>query len=918
MKGKENLRERLLEKLGRWAALNWGKSILIGAAVSLVLTAGVLNLSLEMTFFSMLPASSSQVTDLKKIISDFPLASGITVVVDGRSIENPEQAEKAVRKTVDALETRLKSADLTDYVTEVNAKADLDFYKTHGLLLADPEDIQRFSDIYSELSLNSLFTNINNDFEKEYSGQEENLADDEQLAVSQFRGLDGLFALMKTASDGGSVSDEQINSVLDNYLYGDTYFMSRDNRMALVIVQPAFDVEDIMMLSPGVAAIEKAVSETAAGFGTETGLTGLTVVAKDEMETSEQGLAGSLIISLILILVLLILVFRMFSVPLISGIPLVIGIYWAMGLTGFTIHRLNIMTAMYLVALIGLGIDYAIHLLTTYTQETDSGADFHDAIGAAFRKSGSGIITGALTTAIAFFSLLAADTDLMRELGAVAGLGILGELGAMLLLIPALLGLRHKRLLKKGKTEHRLFKRISIKSDPAAGLGKFIAKAPLVTALIITAFCLALATGAGRVEIEDNLMKMEAKGLESVELQDTLVEEFDMAPDNLFILADSIEELKAYQNGLEDLDSVKRIDSAAEMLLTDSELPLHLQALDGFRKTVEQQAHEPAVDGYMLTDELYRMQMNLLEMADMAYMGGMDKIFNTLNDVTGWDEEGQKINETALDRIISSLENTPEAGENLTEFQSRIMPVLKNKLLLMTEAESASIEDLPAIYRNSYISKDNKYLMSVIPTRNPWKGEFRDIYTSQIKTVTDKGTGMLLAADQLTIMAESDGRKTAFLALGAIFIILLLDFRNLKLTVLTILPLGAAFAALFGTMGWFGIKFDFVNIISVPLLIGIGVDDAVHISHRYLLEGKGKMDEAVAKTGSAVLLTSVTTIIAFASFIPSIMRAMRSTGIVLSLAIAFAFIYSILLHPSLLILAAEKLKLKITPFGGKK
>jgi predicted RND superfamily exporter protein len=114
-------------------------------------------------------------------------------------------------------------------------------------------------------------------------------------------------------------------------------------------------------------------------------------------------------------------------------------------------------------------------------------------------------------------------------------------------------------------------------------------------------------------------------------------------------------------------------------------------------------------------------------------------------------------------------------------------------------------------------------------------------------------------------------------------------------------------------MAIFGIKFDFINIIAVPLLVGIGIDDAVHINHRYLLEGRGGMEKALAGTGSAVALTTATTMIGFSSFIPSVMRAMRSTGIVLTLAMALAFIFSVLFHPGLLILVSEKLGWNLSP-----
>ena len=106
------------------------------------------------------------------------------------------------------------------------------------------------------------------------------------------------------------------------------------------------------------------------------GVTGLTVVGRDEMVTSEQGFALSMFIAVILILALMVVVFRIRTTPLIIGIPLMLGIFWTTGLTGFILHRLNIMTAMYLVALVGLGVDYAIHLMTSYVQERDRKLDF--------------------------------------------------------------------------------------------------------------------------------------------------------------------------------------------------------------------------------------------------------------------------------------------------------------------------------------------------------------------------------------------------------------------------------------------------------------------------------------------------------------------------------------------------------------
>lgn len=697
--------------------------------------------------------------------------------------------------------------------------------------------------------------------------------------------------------------------------------MSNDNRMGLVIVQPTFTMNDIDILQPGIDTIEAGAKKIASAKGIKAGLTGIITVARDEMVTSGQGLAVSSLLALILILGLLVLVFRMFSVPLISGIPLITGILWTVGLSGFIIHRLNIMTAMYIVALLGLGIDYAIHLLSGYIQARDEGLDFKAAIEQSFIKSGSGIITGAFTTAAAFFTLMIAKTDLIQELGFVAGMGILSELAAMFLLIPPLLAYREHRKIKKGKKDNRIFSKINIKTDAASGIGKLVIKAPIAIAVIMSLIIVSFSLKAGDVRIQDNLMKMEAKGLESVSLNDEMVDEFGMAPDGLFIISSDLKEVKNLSDKLDDLSSVKSVESPADFYVSDKEYTERGSFLTNFISELDNVKPAAGINTEELLEELYRLEANLLEMGDLAYMGNMDKLVNTLGVITGIDEEGVKIKETSFDSLFTMLEDSPDLSNSpsLKAMQSAVFDKMNQKIRTMASTGRISMDMLPANIRDSLISKDGEsYIISISPTQNPWEGKYRDIFTDQVDSVTDKGTGMILVGDQMNIMARTDGRRASFFALIVIFLILVVDFKNIKLALLTMFPLIASFLTLFGFMALTGIKFDFVNIIVVPLLIGIGIDDAVHINHRYLLEGKGKMDLVIARTGTALLITTLTTIFGFASFIPSIMRAMRSTGIVLSLAMAIAFIYSVLLHPAVLIIVTEKLGWNIEPWGNRR
>jgi uncharacterized protein len=384
-------------------------------------------------------------------------------------------------------------------------------------------------------------------------------------------------------------------------------------------------------------------------------LTGFTVVGKDEGETAEQGLGVSSAIALVLILTLMVLTFRMFSVPLITGVPLLIGVVWTIGVSSFILHRLNIMTAMYMVALLGLGIDYAIHLLTTFTQERAAGAEFADAVELSFRKSGWGILMGALTTAVAFFALLIAESDVVRELGIVAGAGILCELAAMFLLVPAFLAWRNHRNQRRGRESSRLFNRVSIDSTLLPRLGQSITRRPLVFAGVALAIGVILITQAPRVEVEGNIMNMEAKGLASIELQDRMVEEFDMAPDYLSVTTTSLEELRRLSDEIDGLASVKTADSIIPYLPSESEIAQRIPAIESLHERLNQTDAGTDVDAARLADEIDRLWFNVVELADLAYLSGMENLAATLGAVAGMDSDGIKIEETALDTLPGLL-----------------------------------------------------------------------------------------------------------------------------------------------------------------------------------------------------------------------------------------------------------------------
>lgn len=899
----------LLGSWALWSACSYRKAGIIAAAVTVVLSLGFLRLDMEMTFYSMMPQSSDKVADLERITDNFPFASQIILVVGHEGGSDTQ----TVKRAIDALVAEFEKPEYEEYIEGIYASVDRSFLKQHGLMLLDSDKLARFTETYTNLNLTPLLASINDELEHEYTGNADNLADDELVAVTEFRSLEALLGLIDEAAGGITPDRGGVDETVEAYLLGEPYFLSKDESMGLLFLMPSFTMNDFLNLGV-ISDLELKAKEIAAAEGTSAGMTGMIVVGKDEMETSEQGLGASMSIAFILIIALMVLAFRMYSAPLLAGVPLLVGIIWTAGAAGLFIGRLNIMTAMYMVALLGLGIDYAIHIFSAYIQGRDDGLDWLDALKAAYQISVPGIVTGALTTAAAFFALAFARTEIMRELGIIAGLGILCEAAAMLLLIPPLLGRRHIALEKKGKPDSISRKKVRIKSSLTGRLGRLVSAHPGLFVLMLLSAGILLAFAAPGVEIEDNLMKMEAKGLESIELQDQLVEEFGMAPDGMFILGNDLAELETLSEKIEELETVASVDSVSDYLPSESVQRARAALIDQYKLLLaDRGTPEEEIEPYLLLDEIFRLEMNLVELGDLAYLGNMERLSPVLNEITGINNEGAKYRESVFDRLASSLD-IETAGEALYLLQEEVDSAMGSMLESMADSSQIHQEKLPAMIRDSFISRQgDEYLLAVNAEENPWDGEKRKAFRDQLETVTDRATGLILVADQLTYMATTDGVRSSIIALIVVGLILLADFRNLKLTLLTFLPLLLSFAGLFGIMALTGIKFDFINIIAIPLLIGIGIDDAVHINHRYRLEGRGKMDRVIERTGTAVLLTTVTTIIGFASFIPSIMRAMRSTGIVLSIAMALAFLYSILFHPALLIIIHERFGASIDP-----
>ncbi|MBA7652169.1 Protein-export membrane protein SecF [subsurface metagenome] len=161
-------------------------------------------------------------------------------------------------------------------------------------------------------------------------------------------------------------------------------------------------------------------------------------------------------------------------------------------------------------------------------------------------------------------------------------------------------------------------------------------------------------------------------------------------------------------------------------------------------------------------------------------------------------------------------------------------------------------------------------------------------------------TGVGIIASELKRLITKDFILATVLAFSGVFIMLFLHFRRLKIVILALIPLICGIIWMLGIMRLIGLRMNFVNIVVTPLILGIGIDDGIHIIHRYLEKRKEGVEDAIHHTGRAVVMTSLTTMVGFGSLVFAQYRGLATMGALALLGVGLCLIASLTILPALL------------------
>ncbi len=217
--------------------------------------------------------------------------------------------------------------------------------------------------------------------------------------------------------------------------------------------------------------------------------------------------------------------------------------------------------------------------------------------------------------------------------------------------------------------------------------------------------------------------------------------------------------------------------------------------------------------------------------------------------------------------------------------------------------EAAGLEaadpELTEAFLGNLRSPAGRYAVYAHARHDVWQPEHQQAFISHMRSIDDTVTGMPFLGSFMVERSKRALRVTAILGAALLLFWVSIDFRRVTPVLLAIVPTVLTVTSMHALMRLFGISFNPLNVMALPVVLGIAVDDGVHMVHRFMAE-KGDLARTLSGTGRSIVLTSATTIAAFGTLAFTSHRGLASFAVALSLGVVVALVLSVLVLPGLL------------------
>jgi uncharacterized protein len=541
----------------------------------------------------------------------------------------------------------------------------------------------------------------------------------------------------------------------------------------------------------------------------------------------------------------------------ITMLAILLAITWMNGYGGLRFGAASPMAQVLPILLIGLGVDYAIHMNSRYQTELARGASVHAGIGIAIRTVGIALVLATITTAVGFLTNVTNQIPALREFGELAAFGIVASFLLMLTVVPAIRELLDRGGERRGTLDPETLRGVEGRALPqligrAAVLPRRAAVAAVIASLVLAGVG---AFGVTRLETRFSILDFVPTTSPVRGTFDTLLDDFGggFGETTQLLIEGDVATPEAYNamvrttSNLADTENVLLFDEAPVV-----QSPMSLVAS---LATSESPTFDPGVGAA----------------ASAAGISAEDPTVDPDADVRA-----------LYDALFAAA--PAQAAGVLADGDAAYSAAL---LTVQTQAGEAGATDL------------------------------REAVAADLEPVTAAGLDAIATSDEIIndviINTLRDSQVSSLmLTLAAALLLLVVNFwvesRRPMLGVITTIPVVLVVLLSFTLMAAFGIAFGPITATISALAIGIGIPYMIHITHRYLEERVRNPDddEAIGKTlvhtGGALAGSAATTMAGFGILVVSTTIPFRQFGFVTAYTIGLALLAAVLILPSYLVL----------------
>jgi len=712
-----------------------------------------------------------------------------------------------------------------------------------------------------------------------------------ELLRGQRRFLDdpeGALAGWIDASPFQALAGERAERLSDGYL------QTRDGGILFLFLSPASSDDTLQARRTLLVRMRQRADDLLEEIpGFRVAFTGQPAMVVEEMDTVRRDTWLTAIIAIVGVSLLTTFVFRWRSHAMLVLLALAAGIIWALGAVKLELGYLNLITSSFISTLIGIGVAYGIHPVSEYELAGAHTVDPGATVKHAFQRTGPGVVVAAVTTAAAFFSIQLMQFKGFGELGLVAGVGVLLCLLAASVTLPAMLvtyGRWRQRLLGAGGPRAATVDRVWIETFAGRICG--YPRMTVAGAGILTLLMLWAALG---LEFNTNILDLLPQNAESLRYQRKMVMESEFSPLFNIVVAENLDDLITMRDSAAKEASIERFESLLDFLPRDPartapQLASLRESLEQFRLSANVTHLRPE----QLVASYSHLQDAIEQAAEAAFTAGQGELAGLLENARA---EAELCAASAAAASAEQVARWDTAQARAWHWALGALDWLRRA----ASAEAPTLESLPSEIHERFVTRSGALLGFLIPAGSVFEEASLDRYIAASKRVSAEVTGFPLVFHKMSRRITTGFyRAVAFGAL-LVALILLFDFRNLREAFLAMAPLAMGVIWMVGAMRLLQISFNFANLVAVPLIIGVGIDNGVHVIHRIRLEGRAGMRVVLRHTGRAIFIASLTTMIGFGSLALASHRGLASLGLVLLLGVGACLITSTVVLPNLLV-----------------